>query len=585
MPKIILSKFFDYFGRIQERLLVYMLQNLGQRSLKNLQRDAIKAAQVQQNVLMDILKLQKNTEYGRRFNFAVIKTVANFQSVHPLSTYENYRYIIDNIASQGNFAQLVSEPIMIFQETSGTSGKFKLIPTTKRLFSNFQKAFQITRAIGEPYYLNQKAYKTEYRGLALFSIRPLSFTASGVPQGSLTAGGLTQSKFIENLIRLRYTSPPCIFLISNYRSACYCHLLFGLLRSDITYITANFALKVLEAMQTLERLWPRLVNDIEYGRIDESLELDTSIREKLQSLLKPNPALANALRTEFEKGFNGILTRIWSQLSYIECITTGSMHIYKESLRFYAGDIPFYSPGYGATESFIGVNLEPERDPPSYVITPRVAFFEFIPVSEVDKDMPNTINLTSLSIGESYEIVVTTVAGLYRYRLGDVVKCVGYYHKSPIVEFLYRQGSLLSLYSERVTENTIFVALTEAIKLLGNDCKLVDYTTRLEISSRPWRYVIYAEISKTFEDLLNLKLCQDKIEQVICDLNEAYMEIRNENRIGPIEIKLVQKDTFEMLKNIIIFKGTSDSQFKMSRLVKDSNQVEFLETRSYAFTK
>ncbi|NES98948.1 MAG: GH3 auxin-responsive promoter family protein, partial [Desertifilum sp. SIO1I2] len=34
-------------------------------------------------------------------------------------------------------------------------------------------------------------------------------------------------------------------------------------------------------------------------------------------------------------------------------------------------------------------------------------------------------DLMSLSVGECYEIVVTTLAGLYRYRLGDVVKCVG----------------------------------------------------------------------------------------------------------------------------------------------------------------
>ena len=399
-----------------------------------------------------------------------------------------------------------------------------------------------------------------------------------MPRGTGTAGGLRQSKFVQNLLRLKYTSPPGVFLISDYSSAYYCHLFFGLLEPELAYITANFAYNVLQALQTLEEVWSRLVKDIRYGRIDESLELDASTWEELQSYLKPNPARAEALKTEFEKGFKAILPRIWPQLSHIQCITTGSMQLYQEKLQFYAGDIPIYSHGYGASESWVGVNLEPEKQPPGYVITPHAAFFEFIPMDQVDIDTPTTLDLTSLSVGESYEIVVTTVAGLYRYRLGDVVKCIGYYNQSPIVEFLYRQGSLLSFFGERVTENTVFTALTEAIKILGDGCQIVDYTTRMEFSSRPWRYVIYVEVSKTFEAPPDLKQCQVRIEQFIYEVNETYLELRQANSIGSLELKLVKNGTFESLKNQILLQGASETQFKMPRLLRNSALTEFLET-------
>lgn len=181
-------------------------------------------------------------------------------------------------------------------------------------------------------------------------------------------------------------------------------------------------------------------------------------------------------------------------------------------------------------------------------------------------------------MGESYEIVVTTVAGLYRYRLGDVVKCIDYYNQTPIVEFLYRQGSLLSFFGERVTENTVFAALTEAIKILGDGYQIVDYTTKMEFSSRPWRYIIYVEVSRTFEAPFDLKQCQVRMEQFICERNETYLELRQANSIGSLELKLMKNGTFESLKNQILLQGTSQSQFKMPRLLKNSALIEFLET-------
>ena len=578
MQKLIPRNHQTIFDRISDRLFLLLLRYLAQKALKNLQTDTANAAQVQHQTLKRILTRQKNTEYGKKYNFAAIQSVTDFKNKHPLTTYEDYRSLIENIANTGNFTQLVAEPIILFQETAGTTGKTKLIPRTKSLFSTYQKAIQAVIGLTESYYLQNQKQENNYRGLAFSNADALKFTPSGIPRGTGTSGGLRQSKFVHNLLRLKYTSPPSVFLISNYKIAYYCHLLFGLLETNLSYIGANFASNVLQALQILEKVWPQLVNDIHSGQIEQSLVIDASIREELHSYLKPNIARAEILRIEFEKGFQGILPRIWPQLTHIQCITTGSMQIYQDNLQFYAGDIPIYTHGYGASESWVGVNLEPEKQPPGYVITPHSAFFEFIPVSDVDANTPNAVDLTSLSVGESYEIVVTTLAGLYRYRLGDVVKCIGYYHQTPIVEFLYRQGSLLNLNGEKVSENTILTALTDAIKILGNGCQIVDYTTKMEFSNHPWRYVIYLEVSPIFVSPPNLKLCQEKMEQAIYDLNENYLRLRQVNSIGPLELKLVKNGAFESLKNQMIGQGTSATQFKMPRLLKNLALTGFLET-------
>ena len=564
---------------IVDNSLRLLFDFLGRQAVKSINKDTQNSNLIQEQVFQKICQLQKNTVYGKKNNFSQIKSVEDFKKKHPITNYENYRSLIEEIASTGNYTQLVAESITLFQETSGTTGRSKLIPRTKTLFSTFQKSFQACTTTAKNYYQPNKIDSQNYRGLSLSHALPLKTTPSGIPRGTGTSGGLKQSKIVQKIISLSFSSPPSVFLIPDYQSAYYCHLLFALLGElKIGYISANFSSNVLEAMQLLEEKWQQLLEDIEHGQLCQDLNLDSSLRKELKNMLQPNPVLAQKLQIEFEKGFENIVPRIWPQLSYVGCITTGSMELYKEKLKFYLGDVPLYSHGYGASESWLGVNLKPEREPPAYVITPHAAFFEFIPVEEIDLELPSTRDLSSLEIGKNYEVVVTTVAGLYRYRLGDIVKCVDYYNQSPMVEFLYRRGSLLNIAGEKVAENEILTALTETVKNWGNESQIVDYTTRIDLSSSPLRYVLYVELSREFECLADLKLYQHKIDEILSSLNVLYLNFRESNSIQEPQIKLVKRDTFKSLKQKIIARGSSESQFKMPRLLKEPILIEYIES-------
>ena len=43
-----------------------------------------------------------------------------------------------------------------------------------------------------------------------------------------------------------------------------------------------------------------------------------------------------------------------------------------------------------------------------------------------------------LEVGGVYELVLTTRMGLYRYRIGDVVRIVKFRGQCPVYEFMYR---------------------------------------------------------------------------------------------------------------------------------------------------
>ena len=62
-----------------------------------------------------------------------------------------------------------------------------------------------------------------------------------------------------------------------------------------------------------------------------------------------------------------------------------------------------------------------------------------------EEDQPETLLIDEVREGESYELVITNIDGLYRYRQGDVIKVVGFHNKSPIIEVRFRYCTLKKL--------------------------------------------------------------------------------------------------------------------------------------------
>ena len=95
-------------------------------------------------------------------------------------------------------------------------------------------------------------------------------------------------------------------------------------------------------------------------------------------------------------------------LFFYHCII-GSSELYASKLKEkYLGDIPIYSPFYGATEGLIGVNLWPEEENPLYMLVPRAMFFEFIPVEESCEDQPTVCTPCNFSIAVKLLIYLST---------------------------------------------------------------------------------------------------------------------------------------------------------------------------------
>ena len=97
--------------------------------------------QEQSNVLNNIINENKNTVFGKLYNFDNINSVKDYQKNVPVSKYEDYENYIKRIM-QGEKNVLTREEVILLEPTGGSSGVLKLIPYTKSLKQSFNRAIK-----------------------------------------------------------------------------------------------------------------------------------------------------------------------------------------------------------------------------------------------------------------------------------------------------------------------------------------------------------------------------------------------------------------------------------------------------------
>ncbi|GJT16528.1 probable indole-3-acetic acid-amido synthetase GH3.1 [Tanacetum coccineum] len=76
--------------------------------------------------------------------------------------------------------------------------------------------------------------------------------------------------------------------------------------------------------------------------------------------------------------------------------------------------------------------------------------------------MPQIIDLAYVEIGKEYELVITTYAGLCRYRLGDILQVTGFHNFAPQFKFIRRKNVLLSIDADKTDEPELQSAIEKA---------------------------------------------------------------------------------------------------------------------------
>lgn len=412
------------------------------------------------------------------------------------------------------------------------------------------------------------------KGLMIADIVMTTYTEGGIPICSATSGGMNSIKYILPYL---YTSPIEVMKTKDKEAALYLHLLFGLREVNLLYISGVFISNILDLFRVLESKHQSLVRDIRRGRISRNLNIDESARSNLNKLLSPSASRAEQLEIEFKKGFKGIGKRVWRNLLYIATVTGANFSIYDDKVNYYTDSLPIYSPAYASTEAMIGIN--PYVNKIRYVIIPDTAFYEFIPVEEEIGQSQHTICLDELKVGKKYEIVVTNYAGLYRYRLGDVIKVVDFYNNCPEVEFLYRKNQVLNMVAEKTNEEHLTNSIRRTMNKL--DLSLVDYTTMPDNSITPGRYIFYFEFRNSISND-KVKILEETLDTEVRNANLAYDRARINKRLGRVKVVVLSPNTFDLIKESLFTRGISKNQIKIPRVItKNSSILNVIKKKNF----
>jgi signal transduction histidine kinase len=123
-------------------------------------------------------------------------------------------------------------------------------------------------------------------------------------------------------------------------------------------------------------------------------------------------------------------------------------------------DVEVQGKGLLATEGAVSIPLLHTTAPVAAVVS---HYLEFVP----DGDTERTCTLDQLDVGATYEVVITTGGGLYRYRLRDLVRVEGHLLRAPLLSFQGRADRASDLAGEKLTPALVERALSAAMQELG----------------------------------------------------------------------------------------------------------------------
>ena len=466
--------------------------------------------EVQNEVLISLLKNAKNTEFGIKYNFNSINNYSSFSKNIPITDYESFfKYIERSIKGESNI--FWNSPIKWYAQSSGTTNsKSKFIPVSKES-------------------LEECHYKAGKDVLCLYvNNNEDSNLFSGK---SLRLGG--SKKLYENN--------------NNY---------FG----DLSAILIDNL-----------PLWAELLsapsNEISLmDKWDEKIKaiINSTLNENITSLAGVPSWMLILLNKILEDRNERTIKYIWKNL---EVYFHGGVNFnpYINQFKSVLGeDVRFYET-YNASEGFFAIQDRNGSDDMLLMLDYGI-YFEFEILNKLNHEI---INLSKVKLDTNYAIIISTNAGLWRYKIGDTIKFTSL---NPFrIKITGRTKSFINAFGEELIIENAENALNKT--LLKHKSRIVEYTVAPSFISK--KNSGYHQWLIEFEKKpLNIsKFCED-LDSNLQELNSDYKSKRFKDiTMKSLEIIIAkEKLFFDWLR----LKNKLGGQNKIPRLSNDRVIIEEL---------
>jgi hypothetical protein len=441
----------------------------------------------------------------------------------------------------------------MFAMTSGSTGQPRLIPvtqTTKKSHRELTRLWYYRAYTEHPNFMSGKL-------LGIVSPAEEGRTPSGIPFGA--ASGLiyeSSPRWIQNA----YAVPYEVAQVKDFEAKYYLIMRLGL-EHEITFFATPNPSTILRLVETANRCKEEIVKDLRDGTIAARWDVPPAIRGELLRRLPKNPERAQQLEQIASEHGTLRPRDYWPRLQLIGCWKGGTVGIrLKELDRWFAPAMPVRDLGYMASEAQISLPIT--DDGCAGILAVDKNFYEFVPEAEIGSAAPTTLNCAELEIGEEYYPILTTPGGLYRYDINDVVRVAGFYHRTPLVEFVRKGRDVTNITGEKLHVNQVIEALQRAQSAAG--IAVQHFRACAEVENSLYAFAV------EFDDVMPAqeRLCRllRELDAGLRELNVEYAQKRDSRRLGAPILRVMKPGWFERNASSTIKNGGRDVQFKAQLL-------------------
>ena len=441
----------------------------------------------QENILQQLIKVGKGTEYGKSVELDKVAKYEDFKQVIPIQDYEQMRPWIDKIKEGKHNILWKGRPIYL-AKTSGTTSGTKYIPITKDSIPNHINTARNALL----------CYMAE-TGNTRFADGKLIFL-SGSPElervGDIPTGRLSG--------------------IANHHVPKY-------LRSNQM---PSYETNCIED-------WETKLNKIVDETINKDMTLISGIPPWMQmyfdELIKRSGRKVGELFPNFSVmvqggvNFEPYKAKLFESIGRkIDCI-----ELFPASEGFFA---------FQDSQNAEGLLLN----------TNSGIYFEFIPAGEIYNDRPSRLSLKDVKVGENYAMIINSNAGLWGYNLGDTIKFVSTDPYRLVVTG--RTKHFISAFGEHVIGEEVEYSILKAAE--EEHVQITEFTVAPFVSKNDGKsyHEWFIEFENRPGDINSFA---NKVEVNLRKKNVYYDDLISGNILSPLKITAVRKNGFiDYMKSI-----------------------------------
>jgi len=373
--------------------------------------------ELQNNLLMELVRFAKDTEVGKNYDFASIKNYRQFADRVPVGNYTDVQDDIERCKS-GEQNVLWPTPIKWFAMSSGTtSSRSKFIPVSQESLEDCHYAAAKDLLC---MYLNNNPNSKLFKGkgLRLGGSKQLDKKAG-------TSAGDLSSILIDNMpFWADYSSTPS---------------------NDIAL------------MSDWETKMPAIIKQ--------------SLPEKVTSLAGVPSWMLVLLNNVLETTGKNHILEVWPDLEvFFHGGVSFDPYVDQYKALLPSDGVKYYET-YNASEGFFGIQDSNDHKELLLMLDYGI-FYEFIPMKTYGTPDEKVIPLNQVVAGENYAIVITTNGGLWRYKIGDTVRFTS---TSPYrIKVTGRTKHHINVFGEELIIENAEEALKKTMQAIP--CSIKDYT-------------------------------------------------------------------------------------------------------------